>query len=283
MEQYHSLLKHVMENGSDRMDRTGVGVRSVFGYQMRFDLTKGFPLVTTKRMFWKGLVEEFLWMVVKGSTNINDLPENVQHWWSPWADQNGDLGPIYGERFRRVVSVKEISSEFKYLDRSKKYSVKIFDPIKETIANIIHDPFSRRHVISMWDHSLLEDMKLPPCHGTVIQFYISTCNKLSCHVYVRSNDLLLGCPVNIGFYSLLTHIVAQLTNKTVGDLIYSIGDAHIYHNHFDQVNEQLSREPYELPQLWLNPNIRDIDSFKYEDIKLINYKSHPPIKAPIAV
>lgn len=243
MKQYHDLLKHILENGDHRMERTGTGASSIFGYQMRFDLSEGFPIVTTKRVWFKGVKAELEWMM-SGSTNVYDLPENVQKWWLPWADKNGDLGPTYGEQYGA------------HLDR--------------VISGIKINPTSRRHVMNLWDSYTAHSCNLPPCHGTVIQFFVSSDMRLSCHTYQRSADAFIGLPVNIAAYALLTRIVADKTGYDVGDLVYSLGDAHIYDNHIEQVELQLTREHFALPQL---------DA----DYNLINYQHHPAIKAEVAV
>lgn len=243
MEQYHNLLKKIMDQGEDRPDRTGTGTRAIFGHQMRFNLEDGFPVVTTKRVWFNGVKAELEWML-SGSTNVFDLPENVQKWWTPWADENGDLGPTYGKQYKAH-----------------------FDKV---VQGILDSPYSRRHLFSLWDSYTVDDCRLPPCHGTVIQFFVSNEGKISCHTYQRSADCFIGLPVNIAAYALLTHIVCNRTGYQPGELVYSLGDAHIYSNHFDQVNEQLSRTPFPLPTI-------------SDDLELCNYKHHPSIKAPIAV
>lgn len=259
MKQYHDLLKHVMENGEDVMDRTGVGTRYVFGPQLVFDMRKSFPIVTTKKIFMKGMFAELYWMYIQNSTNVNDLPEFVRHWWTPWADENGDLGKTYGYQIGRGGQLK-----------------KLVDRIKS-------DPYSRRHILSTWNSEDVDDLALPPCHGLVVQFDVNGSRELSCKVDLRSNDLFIGAPVNISAYALLTHMIAHVCDLKPGTLVYNIGNAHIYQNHTEQVKEQLSREPLPLPTLRLNPKIKDIDHFTFEDIVLENYQHHPAIKAPIAV
>jgi thymidylate synthase len=263
MKQYLDLLRYVLDNGKDRTDRTGVGVRSIFGYQTRFDLAEGFPAVTTKRLYWKGVVHELLWFL-KGDTNIRYLTDNDVHIWDEWADQDGNLGPVYGKQWR-----------------SWQCESGTVDQISNVIRSIKSDPFSRRHIVSAWNVGMLNEMALVPCHA-FFQFYVRN-GFLDCQLYQRSADIFLGVPFNIASYALLTHMVAHVTGLKAGEFVHTFGDAHIYLNHFDQVEEQLSRNPMPLPNLWLNPEVVDIDKFSYEDIKLIGYKSHPPIKAPIAV
>lgn len=265
MKQYHDMLEHILENGNDKGDRTGTGTRSVFGYQNRFDLTKGFPAVTTKKLWFKGVVHELLW-ILSGSTNIKYLTDNGVHIWDEWADENGDLGPVYGEQWRDWYAD----------DMSEK-----IDQIANVIEDIKNNPNSRRHIVTAWHPARLPDMKLPPCH-MMFQFYVHD-KTLSCQLYQRSADAFLGVPFNIASYALLTHMVAQVCDLEVGDFVHTFGDAHIYNNHVDQVKLQLSREEFDLPTLELNPGIKNIDDFKFEDIKLIGYKSHPTIKAPVAV
>lgn len=259
MKQYLELLRHTLINGVETEDRTGTGTRRVFGTNMRFDLNEGFPLVTTKKMFFRGVKEELLWML-SGSTNTNDLPKKVRHWWSPWADNDGELGPIYGKQFRGGI-----------------------DQVANVIDSIKSDPFSRRHVISLWNPADIDMMALPPCHGVVIQFFVSNDRKLSCLMHQRSGDMFIGVPVNIAFYALLTHMIAQVCDLKVGELVHNIGDTHIYLNHFRQVITQLDREPLELCKLKLNPEIKDIDDFTSSDIDIEDYSHHPAIKAKVSV
>lgn len=263
MKQYLELLKDVYENGEERPDRTGTGVKTVFGRQIRIDLNEGFPLLTTKKMAYDSMVHELLWFI-SGSTNYKDLPESVHKWWDKWADPDGNLGPIYGKQLRA-------SGERKV------------DQLQEVIKSIKNDPYSRRHVISLWNASDLPDQKLPCCHGTVIQFFVSNDRKLSCSTYQRSCDLYLGGAINIASYALLTHMVAEICGLEVGELIYSFGDLHLYSNHYEQAAEQLKREPLPLPKLYLNPYIEDITQYTKDDIQIAGYKSHPAIKAPLAV
>lgn len=264
MEQYHNLMQRVLDEGTFKGDRTGTGTRSLFGAQLRFDLSKGFPAVTTKRLYFKGVVHELLWFL-KGSTNIAYLKEHNIKIWDDWADEQGELGPVYGKQWR--------SWEGK--DGS------CVDQIKDVIEAIKTNPNSRRHIVSAWNVAEVEDMALPPCH-TLFQFYVAD-GKLSCQLYQRSADLFLGVPFNIASYALLTHMIAQVTGLEVGDFVHTFGDAHIYTNHMEQVHLQLSRSHYALPTLQLDPSITDIDAFEYEHIKLVDYQHHPTIKAPIAV
>lgn len=268
MKQYLDILRDILETGEEKRDRTGVGTISKFGVQARYNLQDGFPLVTTKRTWFKGIVYELLWML-KGDTNIKYLVDNGIHIWDDWADENGELGPIYGKQWR-AWSVDPWSNATTSIDQ-----------IAQVIENIKSNPDSRRHIVSAWNVEKVPDMKLPPCH-LLFQFYVNN-GKLSCQMYQRSCDFILGCPFNVASYSLLTHMVAQVCDLKVGDFIHVIGDCHVYLNHLSQANEQLNRDPYELPQLWLNPAIKDIDKFKFDDIKILNYKHHSAIKAPIAV
>lgn len=262
MDTYLKSLRHVLENGSDRGDRTGTGTRSVFGMQTRYDLTQGFPATTTKRLWFKGVVHELLWFL-KGETNIAYLQENKVKIWDAWADEDGELGPVYGQQWRSWGSSG-------------------VDQIKQIVKSLRDNPESRRHIVSAWNVADIDKMALPPCH-LLFQFYVREGKYLDCQLYQRSADMFLGVPFNIASYSVLTHMLAQVCGYTAGEFVHTIGDAHIYSNHFDQVEEQLSREPMELPTLWLNPEIKDIDDFTFEDIRLEGYRSHPTIKAPIAV
>lgn len=264
MRQYLDLLSHVMETGTDRMDRTGTGTRGVFGHQMRFDLADGFPMVTTKKLHRKSIVHELLWFIA-GDTNIEYLQENGVKIWDAWADEDGDLGPVYGKQWRRWEGPDGT----------------IIDQLKQVIENIKTNPNSRRHIISAWNPADVEDMALPPCH-CLFQFFVAD-GKLSCQLYQRSADIFLGVPFNIASYALLTHMVAQVCGLEVGDFVHTFGDAHIYHNHFDQVREQLTREPMELPTLELNPEVSEIEDFTYADVKLVGYKAHPHIAGKVAV
>lgn len=264
MKQYHQLLQHILDHGSQKHDRTGTGTISVFGYQMRFNLAEGFPLVTTKKVHLKSIVHELLWFL-KGETNIAYLKENGVSIWNEWADENGELGPVYGKQWR--------SWEGK--------DGRVIDQVKWLIDEIRKNPDSRRLIISAWNVGDLPEMALMPCH-TLFQFYVAD-GKLSCQLYQRSADVFLGVPFNIASYALLTLMVAQVCGLQPGDFIHSFGDVHIYNNHIDQVNLQLSREPYPLPSMKLNPEVKDIFGFRFEDFTLENYQSHPAIKAPVAV
>lgn len=264
MRQYLDLLSHVMETGTDRMDRTGTGTRGVFGHQMRFDLADGFPMVTTKKLHRKSIVHELLWFIA-GDTNIKYLQENGVKIWDAWADEDGDLGPVYGKQWRRWEGPDGT----------------VIDQLKQVIENIKANPNSRRHIISAWNPADVEDMALPPCH-CLFQFFVAD-GKLSCQLYQRSADIFLGVPFNIASYALLTHMVAQVCDLEVGDFVHTFGDAHIYHNHFDQVREQLTREPMALPTLELNPEVSEIEDFTYADVKLVGYKAHPHIAGKVAV
>lgn len=264
MKQYHDLLRHILDTGAQKHDRTGTGTISVFGYQMRFNLAEGFPLVTTKKVHMKSIVHELLWFL-KGETNIAYLKENGVSIWNEWANEQGELGPVYGKQWR--------SWEGK--------DGAVIDQVKWLVDEIKKNPDSRRLIISAWNVADLPKMALMPCH-TLFQFYVAD-GKLSCQLYQRSADVFLGVPFNIASYALLTLMVAQVCDLQPGDFIHSFGDVHIYNNHIDQVNLQLSREPYPLPTMKLNPDVKDIFGFRFEDFTLENYQSHPAIKAPVAV
>ncbi len=264
MKQYLDLLSYVKSNGIEKEDRTGTGTLSVFGYQMRFDLNKGFPLLTTKKIHLKSVIHELLWFLT-GNTNIQYLKDNSVSIWDEWADENGDLGPVYGFQWRSWSSSNGQS----------------IDQIKNLIDGIKHNPDSRRLIVSAWNVAEIDNMKLPPCHA-FFQFYIAD-NKLSCQLYQRSADIFLGVPFNIASYALLTRMVAQVCELECGDFVHTLGDAHIYLNHIEQVNEQLNRTPKSLPVMNINSAIKDIFKFKYEDFELLNYDPDPLIKAPIAV
>ena len=264
MKQYHQLLRHVLANGTKKDDRTGTGTKSIFGYQMRFDLSLGFPVLTTKRLHLKSIIHELLWFL-QGDTNIRYLTQNGVRIWDEWADNDGNLGPVYGAQWRSWP-----------LPNGKQ-----FDQISELVKGLIEKPESRRHVVSAWNVADLEKMALPPCH-CLFQFYVAD-GKLSCQLYQRSADIFLGIPFNIASYSLFTMMLAQVTGLDVGDFVHTLGDAHIYLNHLDQVDLQLSREPHPLPQMIINKNISDIFSFSYNDFILENYQSHPHIPASVAV
>jgi len=274
MKQYHDLIKHVLENGTDKGDRTGTGTRSVFGYQMRFDLNKGFPLVTTKKIHLKSIIYELLWFI-KGDTNIKYLQDNGVRIWNEWADDNGDLGPVYGHQWRN-------------------WNSESIDQLSEVIQTIKNNPNSRRMLVSAWNPSVLPDTSksfaenvangnaaLPPCHA-FFQFYVTE-GKLSCQLYQRSADIFLGVPFNIASYALLTMMIAQVCDLECGDFVHTFGDAHIYQNHFEQVELQLSRDFRPLPEIKINPDVTSIFDFEFEDFELINYNPHPHIKAKVAV
>jgi thymidylate synthase len=264
MQQYLNLLQHILDNGVQKHDRTGTGTISVFGYQMRFDLQKGFPLVTTKKLHTKSIIHELLWFL-KGETNIKYLKDNGVRIWDEWADENGELGPVYGKQWR--------SWEGK--------DGKVVDQISDLIKQIKANPDSRRLIVSAWNVTELPKMSLMPCH-TIFQFYIAN-RKLSCQLYQRSADVFLGVPFNIASYALLTMMIAQVCDLEPGEFIHTFGDVHIYNNHMDQVKLQLSRTPYPLPHMKLNPSIKNIFDFQFEDFTLENYQCHPAIKAPVAV
>jgi len=264
MRQYLDLLRHVQKHGVVKGDRTGVGTRSVFGYQMRFDLSDGFPLVTTKKVFWSGIVHELLWFL-RGETNICWLNDRGVHIWDEWANEEGELGPVYGYQWRSWTGAEG----------------RTVDQISWVIEEIKRNPNSRRLIVSAWNVGQLEEMALPPCHA-FFQFYVAN-DRLSCQLYQRSADVFLGVPFNIASYALLTMLVAQVTGLKPGEFVHTFGDTHIYLNHQEQVALQLTREPYPLPQVELNPDITSIFDFGYDDIRLVDYTSHPGIKAPIAV
>ncbi len=264
MRTYLDLLQHVLDNGTDRGDRTGTGTRSVFGYQMRFDLAQGFPVLTTKKLHLRSIIHELLWFL-RGDTNISYLKENGVSIWDEWADENGDLGPVYGAQWRSWPK-----PDGTHIDQ---------------IANLMRDlqknPNSRRLIVSAWNPTLVDEMALPPCH-CLFQFYVAD-GKLSCQLYQRSADIFLGVPFNIASYALLTMMIAQVAGLKLGDFVHTLGDAHLYHNHFDQAKLQLTREPKALPVMEINPDIKDLFAFRFEDFKLVGYEAEPSIKAPIAV
>ena len=274
MKQYHDLVKHVLAEGNEKGDRTGTGTKSVFGYQMRFDLSEGFPMVTTKKLHLKSIIYELLWFL-KGDTNTKYLTENGVRIWNEWADDNGDLGPVYGHQWRNWAS-EEI------------------DQIKEVISTLKNNPNSRRMLVSAWNPSVLPDTSksfaenvsngkaaLPPCHA-FFQFYVAN-GKLSCQLYQRSADIFLGVPFNIASYALFTMMMAQVCGYQPGDFIHTFGDAHIYNNHMEQLELQLSRDPRPLPKMILNPEVKDIFDFKFEDFTLVDYNPHPHIKGVVAI
>ncbi|MBX2883976.1 MAG: thymidylate synthase [Granulosicoccus sp.] len=264
MQTYLDLLQQIMQNGSDKGDRTGTGTRSVFGYQMRFDLADGFPLLTTKKLHLKSIIYELLWFLA-GDTNIAYLQQHGVSIWDEWADKNGDLGPVYGSQWRSWPA-----PDGRHIDQ-----------ISAVLEQIKTNPDSRRHIVSAWNVADIENMKLPPCHA-LFQFYVAD-NKLSCQLYQRSADVFLGVPFNIASYALLTLMIAQVTELEPGSFVHTLGDAHIYNNHFDQVRTQLSRQPGPLPQMQLNPEVHDLFAFDYSDFTLQGYEPAAAIKAPIAV
>ncbi len=264
MKAYLDLMSHVLENGTDRGDRTGTGTRSVFGHQMRFDLSDGFPMVTTKKLHLRSIIIELLWFL-KGDTNIGWLKENGVSIWDEWADENGELGPVYGYQWRSWPTPDGRS----------------VDQITALVKSLKENPNSRRHIVSAWNPALVDDMALPPCH-CLFQFYVAD-GKLSCQLYQRSADIFLGVPFNIASYALLTMMLAQVCDLEPGDFVHTFGDAHLYHNHFEQAREQISRVPYDLPTIKINPDVKDLFAFSYEDFELENYEFHPHIKAAVAV
>ena len=275
MHQYLDLLKDVKENGIDRDDRTGVGTRSVFGRQMRFDLNEGFPIITTKSVYWKGVVGELLWFL-SGNTNIRWLVKNNIHIWDEWADENGDLGPVYGAQWRNFGGDNLYRKRVQFRDRP----VPAVDQITQVIDSIKTNPNSRRHMVVAWNPLQIDEMALPPCH-CLFQFYVAN-GKLSCQLYQRSCDIFLGLPFNIASYSLLTHMIAEVCGLKVGDFVWTGGDVHLYHNHFSQAEEQLRRDPLPLPELRL-AHKENIYDYGFDDIKLEGYSHHGKIPAPIAV
>ena len=298
MEQYLGALQHIVDNGDTRMDRTGTGTSGVFGMQQRYDLRKGFPAMTTKKLAWKAVVTELLWFI-EGSgdegrlreilygdrearTENGDLKKTIwtanaqADYWKPKAQYDGDLGRVYGVQWRSwKTNRKQWVSSSECVDGT-------VDQLAEMIAGIKKDPYGRRHLLTAWNPGELNEMALPPCH-ILAQFYVNSKNELSCQMYQRSNDFFLGCPFNIASYALLTHMIAQVCGLGVGEFIHTTGDAHVYSNHMDQVAEQLSRKPFPLPTLKMNPNVTSIDSFKMSDFELVGYQSHESIKAEMAV
>lgn len=264
MRQYHELMKHVLEHGVEKSDRTGTGTLSVFGYQSRYNLKEGFPLVTTKKCHLRSIIHELLWFL-KGETNIEYLKANKVTIWDEWADEQGNLGRVYGAQWR----------EWRRPDGSH------VDQIRELVHSLKHNPDSRRHIVTAWNPGEIDQMALPPCHAFV-QFYVAR-GELSCQLYQRSADIFLGVPFNIASYALLTMMLAQVLDYKLGEFVHTLGDAHLYSNHLDQARLQLTREPYPLPQMKLNPEVKDLFEFRYEDFELLNYVAHPAIKAPVAV
>ncbi len=264
MRQYQDLLQHILKEGTQKGDRTGTGTTSVFGYQMRFDLSQGFPVITTKKLHLRSIIHELLWFL-QGDTNIKYLKDNGVRIWDDWADENGDLGPVYGHQWRSWPTP----------------SGGQIDQITKVIEQIKNNPNSRRHIVSAWNVAEVDNMALPPCH-TFFQFYVAE-GKLSCQLYQRSADTFLGVPFNIASYALLTMMVAQVCGLEVGDFVHTFGDAHLYSNHIEQTELQLSRELRPLPTMKINPKVKDIFSFKYEDFTLEGYEPHPHIKAAVAI
>ncbi|MDA9636406.1 thymidylate synthase [SAR86 cluster bacterium] len=264
MKQYLDLMQKVLSEGQRKSDRTGTGTLSIFGHQMKFDLTEGFPLVTTKKVHLKSIIHELIWFL-QGSTNISYLKENGVSIWDEWADENGDLGPVYGAQWRSWPDGNNGS----------------IDQIQNLINSINLNPDSRRHIVSAWNPAEVDNMALPPCHS-LFQFYVAN-GELSCQLYQRSADVFLGVPFNIASYALLTHMIAQVCNLKAGMFVHTLGDAHLYTNHLEQAKLQLSRNTIALPELKINPKIKDLFDFKFEDFEIINYESHPGISAPIAV
>ena len=264
MKVYQDLLQYILDHGTDKSDRTGTGTKSVFGYQMRFNLQDGFPLVTTKKLHLKSIIHELLWFL-QGDTNVKYLKENGVSIWDEWADENGNLGPVYGHQWRSWAGADG----------------KTYDQIKDVLQQIKTNPDSRRLIVSAWNVADLPKMALMPCHS-LFQFYVAD-GKLSCQLYQRSADVFLGVPFNIASYALLTMMMAHVCNLGLGDFVHTLGDAHLYSNHFEQARLQLSREPFSLPTMSLNPEVKDLLAFRFEDFTLENYQAHPSIKAPIAV
>jgi thymidylate synthase len=264
MQQYLNLLQHIIDNGAEKTDRTGTGTKSCFGYQMRFNLAEGFPMVTTKKLHLKSIIYELLWFL-NGDTNIKYLNENGVRIWDEWADKNGDLGPVYGKQWRSWEAPNGV----------------VIDQISELIEQIKKTPDSRRLIVSAWNVGDLSKMALMPCHN-MFQFYVAD-GKLSCQLYQRSADVFLGVPFNIASYALLTMMIASVCNLEYGDFVHSFGDVHLYNNHVEQANLQLSRKPFPLPTMKINKEVKDIFSFQFSDFTLDNYESHPGIKAPVAV
>lgn len=264
MKQYHDLLQHILDKGTTKDDRTGTGTKSVFGYQMRFDLNEGFPMVTTKKLHLKSIIYELLWFL-KGDTNVKYLQENGVRIWNEWADENGDLGPVYGKQW---VAWEGTDGT-------------ITNQIQNVVDTLKNNPDSRRIIVNAWNVGDLKDMALTPCHA-MVQFYVAD-GKLSCQLYQRSADCFLGVPFNIASYALLTMMMAQVCDLKLGEFIHTFGDAHLYSNHIEQANLQLTRKPFPLPEMKINPEVKDIFGFEFEDFELIGYEAHPHIKAKVAV
>ncbi|MBQ9732043.1 MAG: thymidylate synthase [Alphaproteobacteria bacterium] len=262
MKQYLDILQDIMDNGQDADNRTGIYARKVFGRQMHFDLRKGFPLVTTKKVFLKGIIHELIWLL-SGNTNIKYLTDNNVHIWDEWADENGNLGPVYGAQWRN-------------------FNGQGIDQIKDVIERIKTNPQDRRLIVTAWNPAQIEEMALPPCHA-FFQFDVTPDGYLNCQLYQRSCDMFLGVPFNIASYSLLTMMIAQVTGLKAGEFVHTLGNAHIYSNHFEQVKTQLEREPFPLPQMRINPEVKDIFDFKYEDFELVDYQCHGTLKGAVAV
>ena len=270
MQQYLDLMRHVLDKGHDKSDRTGTGTRSVFGWQMRFDLSEGFPVLTTKKLHLKSIIHELLWFL-QGDTNIKYLQDNGVRIWDEWADENGDLGPVYGKQWRRWETPDG----------------RLVDQISQLVHSLKHNPDSRRHIVSAWNPGDVDEMALPPCH-CLFQFYVSPPaadgqRRLSCQLYQRSADIFLGVPFNIASYALLTLMLAQVCGYQPGEFVHTFGDAHLYANHFEQARLQLTRSPRPLPTMWINPEVKDIFAFRFEDFRLDGYDPHPHIAAPVAV
>lgn len=264
MRAYLDLLQDILDNGVERGDRTGTGTRSVFGRQLRFDLQEGFPVLTTKKLHLRSIIHELLWFL-QGDTNIKYLTDNKVRIWNEWADENGDLGPVYGKQWRSWATPDG----------------RTIDQIAQVVHSIQHNPNSRRHIVTAWNPADVEDMALPPCH-CLFQFYVAD-GQLSCQLYQRSADVFLGVPFNIASYALLTMMIAQVTRLKPGTFVHTFGDVHLYNNHIEQAHLQLQREPYPLPTMHINPEVNDIFGFRYEDFRLDGYQSHPHIKAEVAV
>jgi thymidylate synthase len=277
---YARVLRQIFEEGEVRTDRTGVGTKALFGAQMRFDLSDGFPLLTTKRVYWKAIVEELLWFL-RGSTNVKELQAAGVHIWDEWADENGDLGPVYGKQWRSWPTGKQHRTYDGNIQFAGMADTTI-DQIDNVVDSLIENPDSRRHIVTAWNPAEVDSMKLPPCH-VLFQFDVSADNRLNCQLYQRSADFFLGVPFNIASYALLTMMMAQVTGLEPGEFIWTGGNVHLYLNHLDQANEQLRREPFKSPTVSLNPAVSTIDGFTADDIMLVNYRYHPAIAAEVAI